>query len=129
MKILSPLSLRTLLLAGALLAAAGCGGDSGGGDRDYSGNWLGTTSNGGTISFSVANDLVTPLRLNDPQGSLWLTLQVEINGNSFRAEDVESPTDQITLLCTFDSATHGTGRYTMRDGGQSLNGTFEVTRQ
>ncbi len=118
-----------LVLGLVLGLAAGCGGEDGGGDRDYTGNWLGTTSNGGTVSFSVANDLVTPLRLTDPQGSLWLTLQVEINGNSFRAEHVESPNDQITLQCTFDSATHGSGRYTMRDGGQSLNGTFEVARQ
>ena len=118
---------RRLALLFVLALPAGCG--SGGGESlDYTGAWQGRTSNGGTVVFTVEGNLVTALRLTDPQGSIWFPQAVDVQGDSFSAdyETNTSATDYVSLECMFDSIVHGTGNYTMRKGGNLLTGTFEA---
>lgn len=114
----------------ALALLAGCGGGSDGENLDYTGNWHGRTSNGGTIAFTVAGDWVPSLRLSDSQGVIWFPQAVEVRGNSFSAryDTNTAATDEIFLECTFGSADQATGRYWMRKGGNVLTGTFEAQR-
>lgn len=118
---------RRLALLFVLALPAGCG--SGDGESlDYTGVWQGRTSNGGTVVFTVEGNLVTALRLTDPQGSIWFPQAVDVQGDSFSAdyETNTSATDYVSLECTFDSVAHGTGNYTMRKGSNLLAGTFEA---
>ena len=120
---------RRLALLIVLALPAGCG--SGDGESlDYTGAWQGRTSNGGTVVFTVEGNLVTALRLVDPQGTIWCPQAVDIQGDSFSAdyETNTSATDYVSLECTFDSVAHGTGDYTMRKGSNLLTGTFEAQR-
>ena len=120
---------RRLALLFVLALLAGCGGGDGE-SLDYTGNWQGRTSNGGTVVFTVEGNLVTALRLVDPQGTIWFPQAVDIQGDSFSAdyETNTSATDYVSLECTFDSVAHGTGDYTMRKGSNLLTGTFEAQR-
>ena len=120
---------RRLALLFVFALLAGCGGGDGE-SLDYAGVWQGRTSNGGSIVFTVEGNWVTSLRLADPQGSIWFPQPTDIEGNSFSAEyeTNTAATDYVSLQCTFDSAVHGTGRYTMRKGSNLLTGTFEVQR-
>lgn len=119
---------RQLVLFCMLSFLAGCGDDGNGPDANYAGAWQGRTSNGGTVVFTVEGNLVTSLRLVDPQGSIWFPQPTDIDGNSFSAEyeTNTAATDYVSLQCTFDSAAHGAGRYTLRKGSSLLTGTFEV---
>ena len=120
---------RRLALLFVLALLAGCGGGDGE-SLDYTGAWQGRTSNGGTVVFTVEGNLVTALRLVDPQGTIWFPQAVDIQGDSFSAdyETNTSATDYVSLECTFDSVAHGTGDYTMRKGSNLLTGTFEAQR-
>ena len=120
---------RRLALLFVLALPAGCG--SGDGESvDYTGVWQGRTSNGGTIVFTVEANVVASLSLVDPQGSIWFPQPTDIDGNSFSAEyeTNTAATDYVSLQCTFDSVAHGTGRYSLRKGGDLLTGTFEAAR-
>lgn len=118
---------RRLALLFVLALPAGCGSGDGV-SLDYTGAWQGRTSNGGTVAFTVEGNLVTALRLVDPQGSIWFPQAVDVQGDSFSAdyETNTSATDYVSLQCTFDSVAHGTGDYTMRKGSNLLTGTFEA---
>ena len=120
---------RNLSLFFVLALTAGCGGDDGE-SQDYSGNWQGRTSNGGSIVFTVEGNQVVSLRLSDPQGDIWSPQPTDIVGDSFSAEyeTHTAATDYVFLECTFDADAHGAGRYSMRKGSNLLNGTFEVRR-
>ena len=120
---------RRLALLFVFALSAGCGSDDGE-SLDYTGVWQGRTSNGGTIVFTVEGNMVTALRLTDPQGTIWFPQAVDVRGDSFSAdyETNTSATDYVSLQCTFDSVAHGTGNYTMRKGSNLLTGTFEAAR-
>ena len=120
---------RRLSVLFVLALLAGCGG-SDGASLNYAGVWQGRTSNGGSIVFTVEGDLVTSLRLTDPQGNIWFPQPTDIEGNSFSAEyeTNTAATDYVSLQCTFDSIARGTGDYLLRKGSDLLTGTFEVAR-
>jgi hypothetical protein len=117
-----------LVLLGAIWLA-GCGPEDSA-DADYSGTWRGATSNGGTAAFTVEGNLVTSLRIDDPEADIWFPQAVDIQGNSFSAfhETDTATTDDISLQCTFDSTSHGAGNYSIRKGSHALAGTFEASR-
>ena len=121
---------RRLSVLFLLAFSAGCGGGDDGESLDYSGNWQGRTSNGGTIVFTVQGNQVVSLRLTDPQGSIWFPQPTDIRGDSFSAEyeTATAATDYVSLDCAFASINQATGSYSMRKGGNVLNGTFEVRR-
>ena len=123
---------RTLLLvvaAGSLQLFAGCESQDKGPDQDYNANWKGRTSNGGTVSFTVGGDKVTALEIKDSRGWIRLQQPVDIDGDSFSAEGSSGFLNSTKVSCTFDSATHCTGSYSIQELGQSLSGTFEATRR
>ena len=122
-------SLACLLVVGLALLT-GCGGGDEGSDQNYDGTWQGRTSHGGTITFTVSAGMVTTLRLEDPEASLWFPQPVAIVGNTFEAEYVTdtASTDDVRLQGSFDSSTHSFGTYSIRKGSQKLAGTFEALR-
>jgi hypothetical protein len=67
----------------------------------------------------------TALEINDSQGNLSLTKSIDIEGNSFSVETVF----EGSVSCTFTSATHCTGSYTIWGIVNSLSGTFTASRK
>lgn len=123
----------TLILLLAILWLTGCGGDSGGPDQDYRGNWRGRTSHGGTVVFTVSVNEVTFLQIVDAQANVDLTMPLGIDGSSFSAATSagvsSSGSPAVSVHCTFDSATHGTGSYSITKPPNTWTGTFEASRQ
>lgn len=79
--------------------------------RDYNGTWLGTTSQGGAISFTVENN-----------GVLTLNVMYLLSGGSCAYSGVESQRNplrypDLALPISND-------RFTMSEAGQSVSGTF-----
>ncbi len=117
----------------ALLWLTGCGGGSGETDFDYRGEWRGSTSHGGTITFSVSGPAVTTLQIADPQASIWIIQPTGIEGNTFSVENsegVSSPNSPATSVQgVFDSETQCSGIYSISRGGQRVAGTFQASKQ
>jgi hypothetical protein len=116
----------SLIMCGCItLGCSKSGGD--GDDLDYNGNWNGKTSNGGSVTFTVSENKVTALEIKDDDGSIRLREPIGIDGDSFSASCGPS-WPMCDLSCTFDSATHCTGSYSITGIG-SVSGTFEASGQ
>lgn len=121
-------TLRTALALFGILWLAGCGGGDGGSGLDYGGIWRGATSHGGTVAFTVVDNMVTSFQIVDNQARVQITMPTEIKGNSFAAANsagVSSPdSPAVSAQGTFDSETHATGHYSV----STWSGTFEAAR-
>ena len=115
------------------LLFSGCEGDSSGPDMDYNGTWKGSTSAGGSVSFTVSGGKVSGLYLT--HGNYYLkqqsSSQVEISGNEFSIDVVLAEGE---IKGTFSSATKCSGSYSysgyvIMAGKVSYSGTFEATKQ
>lgn len=115
----------------AIALSTGCGGD-GGSDVDYSGTWQGTTSHGGTATFTVFADQINALRITDPQANIWITLPVDIDNGSFAVENSENAiapgSPAVSLQGSFSSETQASGRYAITQSGSTWSGTFTASR-
>ena len=124
------IALRFLLLLLAI-CFSGCGGD-GGSEADYDGTWQGTTSHGGSVSFTVFADQVTALRITDPQANIWITLPAPIVNGSFSVENSENGTGSVnpgaSVQASFSSPTQASGRYSLVQSGSTWSGTFTASR-
>jgi len=118
----------TCLLITSVAVFTGCEGEDKGPDQDYNGNWRGRTSHGGSVTFTVSGDMVTAFQINDSKAQIWLQQPQDIKGNSFSGEGGEL-FDKTSVSCTFDSATHCTGTYSIRKLMGSWEGTFEASRK
>jgi len=120
-----------ILLFG-ILCLAGCEGGSGA-DHDYMGIWKGTTSHGGTVEMVIGENVVSTLRITDTEANVWTSQLIAIIGNGFTvetSEGVSAPDSPAVIVqCTFDSATHCTGTYSVTRGTRVWTGTFEATKQ
>lgn len=123
-------ALRLLLLLLAI-SFSGCGGDDGS-DVDYSGTWQGTTSHGGSATFTVFADQINALRITDPQANIWITLPANIDNGSFAVENSENAiapgSPAVSLQGSFSSPTQASGRYAISQSGSTWSGSFTASR-
>jgi len=123
----------TLLILFGIPWLAGCGGGWSDTPQDYSGTWQGRTSHGGSVAFTVVANAVASLQIVDGQANIRIQNSVEIDGNSFSADnsDVVASTDNplVSVQCTFDSSTHAAGSYSLTQTPNAWSGTFEASRQ
>lgn len=115
-----------------LLGLAGCGESSGSGS-DYNGNWHGTTSHGGSVVFTVVENVMVSLKISDAEANLWIQNPVEIVGHTFATDNFEmiaaTGNPAVSARCTFDSPTHASGSYSIAKASRTWTGTFEATKQ
>jgi len=115
------------------LSLAGCGSGSGGDEGAYAGKWAGTTSHGGTVSFTVENNWVTSFRVTDNGASIWIQQPTNLEGDTFEAHNSENGSAPgapgATVTGLFDSTAHCSGNYTLTQSTQRWTGTYTATKQ
>jgi len=133
MKYFSCRWIGTALLLLALAGLAGCGGGGESDESVYAGQWVGPTSHGGTVNFTVEKGWVTSFQVTDNGASIWIQQPTELEGDTFDARNSENGSAPgapgATVTGLFDSTVHCTGSYTLTKSTQQWMGTYTATKQ
>lgn len=117
------------LILAAWVLTAGCDDESP--SQGYVGTWEGKTSNGGSVSFLIEENLVVALDVRDPQAHLWIEQPVHVLGYGFSLdpEIYSSSSSQVSFECNFSSKTEASGSYSLHGRSQTVSGTYTAYRK